>query len=208
MKFTTKFLLLSLAILLTACSSQSRQMQFYQLNSVENLETQPLFRITDNIELSVSNIKFPDYLDRPQVLLRSDDYTLQLNDQHRWISPLKDDFSRVLLINLNTHLAPSSVVSASDPTSKKSKIQLHIEVLNLDVNSQNQTLLNVKWRYNSRTDKEKVYRGQKKYQLQFSNPSYPARVEALSQTIALFSEQLASSIRNSYPHIFSENIRK
>ncbi len=206
MNFAKNILLFSLFIVLSACS-QSRQMHFYQLNSVKNSAIQLQSRKTDDIKLSLAKIKFPDYLERPQVLLRKDDYTLQLNDQHRWISPLKQDFSRVLLINLNTHLSPASAVNASEPNSNKAKIKLHIEVSKLDVNSQNQTLLDVKWNYSRQHDKEISYHGQKKYQLQFSSHTYPARIEALSQTIALFSQELANSIRHNYPQIFSETNR-
>ncbi len=196
-------LLFCLSLLLTACSSP-KQIYFYQLKSIDPQPIQLQADIAEKIVLSVSNIKFPDYLDRPQLLIRDGDYKLLINDLHRWISPLKNEFTRVLLINLNEQLSPFISVRTSDPDASKTKIKLSVEVLQLDVDSQEQATLTVKWAFTTTDHKQKTFRGQQKYQAEIENKSYPSRVAALSRTIALFSEEISSFIHTTYPQIFSK----
>ncbi len=93
-------MVLFIAVLLAGCRSSAPQIEFYTLNSLspETEKANP----TDaalNIAVGVGPVEIPQALDRPQIVTRTGPNKITLDEFHRWASPLREDFARVLAEN-------------------------------------------------------------------------------------------------------------
>jgi uncharacterized lipoprotein YmbA len=194
-----KIILISLLFVLSACTPK-RHTSFYLLKSIE-----PVAAISQGIKvenlathkttLLIKPIQFPNYLDRPQMVLRENDYKFKLSEYHRWAEPLKDDFTRVFIENINSRLPSLHTVRYVDLNESNPIQQLFIEVLQMDISTDNQATLIVKWKVLSEDPPRLIENQVNKYHLSIDNNSYESGVAAQSQLIALFADQVAEFIR-------------
>ena len=189
-----------LSLALAACAS-NKTTTFYLLRSMEptNQELEKNKSQLKVINILVNPIKLPEYLDRPQMVLRESEYKLQLSEYHRWAEPLKDDFTRVFVKDLNSRIAPSNAVVYSNLNGAKVNNQLSIEVLRMDVNTENQVVLKVKWVLLSEKGTVTIEKQNTEYNVPINDKSHESGVEAQSKAIALFADHVAKTIR-SYQH--------
>ncbi len=188
-------LALFLPSVLVACSSHQPS-SFYQLKAIETSNIRQTLSPNQEITILLTKIKFPEYLDRPQMVIRDNDIKLQLSEYHRWAEPLKNEFSRVLIENLNKQLVPGNAVQYADLNGVEPSLSLSVEVLQLDVNTDNQAILIVKWAYWLENSTKNINRLTSKYKVAFSNTGYQAKVKAQSQAIALFSTELVNTLNS------------
>ena len=185
-------LYLALPFLLIACSSSSST-QFYLLKAInpENIAVNK--PRSKNLKVLVNPIKFPEYLDRPQMVIRDSSYKLKLSENHRWAEPLNNEFTRVLIKNLSIRIAPNHVLEYSELNGSQPDIHLSIKVLRLDVNADDQAILSVKWAY-WLGNNAAINRFSNEYSIPIKNNTYDSKVEAQSQAIALFTDELAKKL--------------
>jgi len=196
MKLKKILIPLYLSSLLVACSSHQAT-SFYQLKPTESINPAQKQSLAKPITILVMPIKFPEYLDRPQILIRDNDFKLKLSENHRWAEPLKNEFKRVLLENLNNRIFPSTALVYSELNGLEPDISVSIEVLQLDVNTDNQATLSVKWAYWIAKNTQKTIRLRNKYTVTVKNKDYQSRVEAQSQAITLFTDELLNTLYSS-----------
>ena len=190
-----KFYLFCLSLALTACT-QKQHTSFYLLKSID-----PVNQITDpnpshhQTIVLLKTIKFPDYLDRPQMVLRENDYQFKFSEYHRWAEPLQEDFTRVLIENIHTRAPKANLLDYTELRGKKATHHLWIEVLQMDISTNNQAVLKVRWDLLP-TDSERLMKKQtREYSLKIKDKSHKSGVKAQSKLIALFADQVAESIR-------------
>ena len=97
--------LVLLALILAACGT-THNYRYYTLASVPAV---PDGRAADAGKvphiLGLGPVTIPDYLDRPQIVLRTSRNELVLSENSRWAGSLANDSVRVLEENLNSMLA-------------------------------------------------------------------------------------------------------
>lgn len=189
MQLKKVFLYISLSFLLSACSSQ-QPTSFYLLKTIDSNIAASDFH-TKSITVLVNPIKFPEYLDRPQMITRDSHYKLQLSEKHRWAEPLKNEFTRVFIANLNNRIFPSHALIYSELNGVQPEIQLSIEVLQLDINTDNQAVLSVKWVSKVGNN---IKRFTKKFSIPIKDKSYESRIEAQSRAIAIFTDYVVEKV--------------
>src|SRR5271157_1862130 len=84
-------------VILTGCA-RSPSSKFYQLNEVLN-ETSATHAVSPDLSqvIAIGPVRIPDYLDRPQIVIRSGKNELKLSEFDRWAGSLESDVSRVLV---------------------------------------------------------------------------------------------------------------
>ena len=93
-----KYVLLLLAPVLVACSSQSTPDRYYLLSA--------LSQSTANVAgdapvIGVGPVTIPSHLDRSVIVTRSSANRLEVNSGHRWAEPLEENIIRVVMDNLD-----------------------------------------------------------------------------------------------------------
>ena len=86
---------------------------------------------TNALGLGIGPIKFPGYLDRPQLVTRVSQNRFAVAENDRWAEPLEENFSRVLSQNLSILLQTDRIVAYPWVRSQQPTYQVQVEVLRL-----------------------------------------------------------------------------
>jgi uncharacterized protein len=109
--FRSILLCLSLSLLLVWGCASSPPSRFYTLSSLSApLKDQPVQPLSKGMNIGLGPVRFPDYLDRPGILTRSDGNTIKIAEFDLWAGSLKDDFMRTLSENLSILLGTEKIV--------------------------------------------------------------------------------------------------
>lgn len=185
-------IIISLTSTLFGCSSAPKT-SFYQLRSIGTAQTNQSKPPLKNVIILLTPIKFPEYLDRPQLITRKSDFKLYLNENHLWAEPLNNEFTRVLTENINKKLAPNTIYTFSTINKKTVDITININVLQFDVNANDQAVLVVKWSY-SLANNIATTMLSKTITLSSASKKHESRVEAQSHIIEQFSNYIIQTL--------------
>ncbi|MDX2169711.1 MAG: PqiC family protein [Deltaproteobacteria bacterium] len=99
---------LALALALGGCTLLSgpkvEPTRFYVLTAAPAMPTM------SKMLIGLGPVRFPGYLDRPQMAMRADANRIEYSEWARWAEPLKDNFERVLGSDLSALLGTDKVV--------------------------------------------------------------------------------------------------
>jgi len=130
---------------LAGCST-TRPSKFYQLQYIPGTHSLgPAGMLDPAIAVGLGPITLPDYLDRPQIVTRSQQNRVQLAEFDRWVGPLASDFSRVLAEDLTLLLRTDRVVQHPWPTSLDVTYQVLIDCFRFDGILGDRAELEVQW---------------------------------------------------------------
>ena len=92
-------LVVLLAALLVGCGATSSSVSYYSLGA---LPADPAAAMPETARpaIGIAPVILPDYLDRPQIVSRTGDHQMRVDEYHRWAGQLQDELSRVLMENL------------------------------------------------------------------------------------------------------------
>ncbi len=63
-----------------------------------------------SLRIGLGPVRFPGYLDRPQMALRADTNRIEYSEWARWAEPLKDNFERVLGSDIGAQLGTDRII--------------------------------------------------------------------------------------------------
>ena len=124
---------------------------FYQLS--ENASTQ-LSGLERGLAVGVGPINVPAYLDRPQIVIRGLDHQLVMSEFNRWVEPLTDSISRVIVVNLSNSLESTRVYKI--PRRNKAiplEFRIEIDIARFDGMLGGDALLVARWTLYDRQNK-------------------------------------------------------
>ncbi len=196
MKFIKQIIIISLILVIVACTSNNSA-TFYLLKAIpsDNLKLAQNKNSMEKITVLVKLLNFPEYLDQPQMIIRENDYKLQINEDHRWAEPIKNDFTRVFVKNLDSRITPNDARVYSKLDGSKPDYQLSIEVFQMDVNMNDEAVLKTEWSLSTGKKAKLVTRQNNEYIVPIKNNSFESGVEAQSKAIGLLADQIAETIR-------------
>lgn len=146
---TGRLLLGLMALLwLAGCvgGGRSPQTEFYSLSSLaEQGEVQEVTTQALAGAVGVGPISFPDYADRPQVVARTSDNRVRVEEFHRWAGSVKQDFSRVVVENLSMLLGSDRVFAFPWRGSVPVTRRVTVDVVRFDGVPGGQTTLTAHW---------------------------------------------------------------
>ena len=103
-------LLVFASLALGGCGA-SRSPQFYTLSGIAAPEgSGPTPAHGKDLAIGVGPIEFPEYLDRAQIVTRTGENELEMEEFHRWAEPLRQNFTRTLAENLAALLGTEVVL--------------------------------------------------------------------------------------------------
>lgn len=89
------------ALVSTAGCGTSQKTDFYQLEEASNAS---LTGIEKGGIIGIGPISLPEYINRPQIVTRQAEHHFNVSEFNRWIEPINDSISRLLVINLSNNL--------------------------------------------------------------------------------------------------------
>jgi len=191
----TKVFALFLSILaLGGCASAPST--FYTLRSTLPAAGSAVAPSDRGLAIGIGPVRFPEFLDRPQVVSRSGTNRLVLDEFHRWGGSLEDDFLRVLGENLGQLLGTSRILV--EPAEARFPVDFRVvaDVLSFEGTAGGDAVLKVRWGVlNPYMDQALVVR-ESSYRHRAASADPEAMIAALSKTLASFSRDVAEQLRS------------
>jgi uncharacterized protein len=139
-----------------SCRNAPPPIVYYTLDPLPQSDTpvpppveQPALRI------GVGPIDLPTYLDRPQIVTRSGEYTLAINDFDRWAGPLDEEIQRMLLNSLEEALPGAEVLAFPWDRMHEPTHQVRLTIQRFDGQEGDSVHLRGTWHLINRTNPEK-----------------------------------------------------
>lgn len=108
-RFIQFAILLLMFLLLGGCGS-SAPSNFYLLQAQPAPANLPQERAADSYKsISIGPVEIPEYLDRPQMVIRTGGNSVQIHEFERWAEPLREGVTRVVTDNLAGLLATEAI---------------------------------------------------------------------------------------------------
>jgi len=98
-----------------------------------------------DLALVVGPARFPDLLDRPQIVTEAADGTLTLSETERWASNLEQDFLKVLAEDLATALGSHRVAVWGFNNPAPNPLRLNLDILRFHGDLGGEVALKVRW---------------------------------------------------------------
>jgi hypothetical protein len=101
--------------------------------------------VSKDILIGIGPVKFPNVLDRPQIVTRPATGRLEMAEFQRWGGYFKDNFQSVLASNISTLLRTDQVIVYPFSSGMKPSHQVEVEVYRFDGKPGDAVVLNVGW---------------------------------------------------------------
>ena len=146
------------------------------------------------ISLGIGPIDFPKYLDRPQIVTRISAHEINLAEFHKWAEPLQENVANVLEENLSALLSTDRIVQYPWRRSNHPDYQLTASIIQFDGTTNQETVLKVRWALIESGSKRILQKKISQFSEVLLGAEYENLVEAMSQTLASFSQEIASAV--------------
>ena len=147
------------------------------------------------VSLGIGPLKFPGYLDRQEIVIRSDQNRLEISQTDRWGEPLEENFARVLSQNLAALLRTDRIIAFPWSRDRKPNYQIEIEVLRFEANSAGDAVLLARWMVIDGGSGKVVSSKESRLTRPAKVKSTDAMTAALSETVGDLSREIADFVR-------------
>jgi uncharacterized lipoprotein YmbA len=189
-KRTAFFLILALT--LAGCASPDPN--FYTLNATSGAT---LTGAPASIEVRRPGLA--GYLDRADIVLKNDSYTLSVNSQQRWGEPLGDMIGRVMAEDLTQRLPGSSVFDQSGAITANPDARVEIDILKFDPAGDGTVVLNAEYAIEAGTTHHPIAARHVSLSATPSGPGAAALAAAESGLLGTLADQIASDAVSHLP---------
>jgi len=178
-----------------ACRGITPPVEFYTLNAaIETPATSQVAAADQDLAIGVGPMGIPKTIDRPQIVTRSSPNRLSVDEFHRWAGSLREDFLRVLSVNLSILLKTNRVATHPWEDYFKPTYRVILDVHQFDGSLGEQITLNVTWTITGRDGRNALLVRKSMIAQPVSSKDYEAFVAAKSRIIASFSREIATEI--------------
>ena len=137
---------LALGALVAGCARESQPSRFYVLSySSGPAGTQNATTMRDGLGLGIGPVELPQYLDRPQIVRRSDANSLTLEEFERWGGRLQENFVTVLAEVLSDKLQTDRVSVYPWSRPEEVEYQVIVNVTAFEIDEADTSILDARW---------------------------------------------------------------
>jgi uncharacterized lipoprotein YmbA len=195
-------LLLSIIMLLLSSCGTTPPSKFYTLEAMNGSETTPVAPgRQNNLHIGIGPVQFAEYLQRSQIVTRTNEAEVNLAETHRWAEPLHNNFGRILAENLSVLVGTDKI--SLHPSRNWSDIdyQVVVNVWQFDASKQGEAMLVANWSIRGKGGSELLAMKKSSFSVNLeSTASYTGIVRALSNTVEMLSREIAAAIMAEQGH--------
>jgi uncharacterized protein len=189
----------AIALLVAGCGTFSPRpdpSRFFTLSSLPQVEQATLKNSTkpERMFLGIGPIKFPSYLDRQEMVVRSAQNRFDVSEHDRWAEPLQENFSRVLSENLALLLDTDLIIIYPWSPANRPRYNVEIDVLRLEGNSERNGQLFARWSVVAGADKKVAVVKESRIIRNAKEKSTDGSVAALSEAVGDLSREIAETV--------------
>ena len=170
--------------------------RFFTLSSLPQVEQASLKNPTtpEKMFLGIGPIKFPGYLDRQEIVVRSAQNRFDVSEIDRWAEPLQENFARVLSENLALLLNTDLITIHPWQPANRPRYQVEIEVFRFEANSERNGQLFARWSVLDSGDKKVAVVKESRVTRNAKEKSTDGSVAALSEAVGDLSREIADAV--------------
>jgi len=193
------FWLAGITLMVLSCSplgiGVSQQPKYYMLSSLYARDSTiaPLAKL-NSVGIGVGPVRFPRHLDRKEIVTRTSENEIMIDDFALWAGPLSENFNSVLAENLSVLLATNQVVIFPWRSQYPIKYQVIVHVTRFDGQLGKEAWLRARWAVLDEGSKKILYQDQSIIRQAAASASMEAMVAAKSSTIVELSREIARVI--------------
>jgi hypothetical protein len=146
------------------------------------------------LSVSVGPVSVPAAVDRPEMVVSIGANQVRLEEFNRWVSPLKDEISRVVAENLVAMLGTGKVTQSLQVLSGDAAYRASIEVQRFESAQGESARLDAVWTV-SRNKDDNSMTGRTSVQEKVQQEGYEGLAAAHSRAIARLSRDIADAVR-------------
>jgi uncharacterized lipoprotein YmbA len=182
-------------LFLNGCGS-SRQARFYTLASIQSppAAVKQTSVAEGPITVGIGPVEIPDYLDRPQVVIRTAENEIIVSEYDRWGGPLRRDITRVVLEDLSVLLASNQVSVVPWTHGGILHCRAALDVIRFDTTPGKEVWLRAKWTVFGQDGKTVAMVRESNIREPLSSKDVSTIVAAMSQAVGKLSQEMASGI--------------
>jgi hypothetical protein len=185
-------------LILNGCGGTQPTMHYYQLAPTALPVTSGVESLPD-LAIEVGPVTIPEMLKRQEIVIRGDGNQYRLTDLHRWAGLLEKNLTAVIIENLGKQLGTEKVASYPSARYFEPDYRIIIEILSLTGKPEELVTLRAGWTIVDHSGELMLERKISEYQQQLTDPSIDSLVQAESQVIALFCQEISNSLRLNRP---------
>jgi uncharacterized lipoprotein YmbA len=186
---------LLLVFFLAACST-TPPVAYYTLNTLPEMQQEiPAAVMDDTIAIGVGPVKFPKFLDRPQIVTRKSQNQIQVSEFNRWAGSFPGDFSRVLAKNISILLPTDRVAVYPWGEQFTPTYRIKLDVEQFDGQLGERVVLDVTWMVTDQEGTNQLLARRSLIEEPVSDKTYEALVVAESNGLATLSRTIVQEIR-------------
>jgi uncharacterized lipoprotein YmbA len=191
-----RLLLLGLGLLFVLGCASSPPTRFYTLSSLqEGGKELRDFSPGQDLVIGVGPIKFPEYLDRAEIVTRSGSNKITVSDFDLWAGSLAEDFNQVLTENLSVLLSAESVIVYPRLRPGLAKYQITMDVIRFDGSLGGDVSLIVRWAILEGKERKVVFLRKSAIIEPSGEKGYEAMVAANSRALEKLSREIADAVK-------------
>jgi uncharacterized protein len=170
--------------------------RFFTLSSLPQVTQGSLRNSTgpEKMFLGIGPIKFPGYLDRQEIVVRSAQNRFEISETDRWAEPLEENFSRVLSENLALLLNTDLIIIYPWSPANRPRYYVEIEVLRLEANRERNGQLFARWSVLDGADKKVAVVKESRVTRNAQEKTTDGSVAALSEAVGDLSREIANAV--------------
>lgn len=190
------FVMLSALVTIGWGCATTQPTEFYMLSALPSPEHQAEAELEySERSLGVGPVTFPQYLNRPQIVTRASRYKLTLDEFNKWAEQLEGNFTQVVAENLSILLSTEQVYLFPWELENSVDYQLVMDVLEFDGNPSGDATLLVRWSLVNADEETVAVKRKSRFTRTPDGDDYESLVEALSETVADLSREIAEAVK-------------
>lgn len=194
---TSPLFLLCIILLLNSCGTTPPS-RFYTLGAMSGSDTtQTTLEKHSSLHIGIGPVQFPEYLQRTQIVTRTDSAEINLAETHRWAEPLHNNFARILAENLSILMGTDKISLYPSRNWSDIDYQVVVNVWQFDASKEGEAILVANWSIRGKGGSELLTMKKSSFSAQLeSTTSYTDIVVALSKTVGMLSSEIAAAIQS------------
>jgi len=181
-------------LLVSACTTTSRPVDFYTLSAVSSAEGKSPAANCRDVVIGIGPVLWPRYLDRPQIVTRLSPNRVSFDEFHRWAGPPDEEFQRILTDNLSTLLQTDYVIGNPGKLGYKPRYRVQIQINQFDGQPGEAVILKAAWSIVDQPGEKEPVLQESSIRQPTAGESYEDMVAAASAAVAELSRQIAAEV--------------
>jgi uncharacterized lipoprotein YmbA len=182
------------AFALVAASGCSTTTRYYTLSSVESAATGEPRTVSPASLIGIGPVEIPDYVDIPNIVVRTGSNTLDQATFDQWGGSLDDMVPRVLVEDLAARMPTEHFVSFPQSGDLDFDFRVPVTFSQFDITATGEAVLIARWQIRGKAGSGMVLVHETTARAQADGASYQQRVAALSKALGIVTDEIAKAL--------------